>query len=44
LLSSPAGCALLYRRENVNRVLDVAELDEHGRAARVRAFYEHTQQ
>jgi hypothetical protein len=32
-----------YRRENGNRVLDVVELDEHGRAARVRAFYEQDQ-
>jgi hypothetical protein len=43
LLTSPAGCALIYRRENGNRVLDVVELDQHGQAARVRAFYEHTQ-
>ena len=44
LLTSPAGYALLYRRENGNRVLDVVELDQHGRAARVRVFYEDTQQ
>jgi hypothetical protein len=44
LLTSPGGYALLYRRENGNRVLDVVELDEHGQAARVRAFYEHQQQ
>ncbi|WP_371785658.1 YybH family protein [Streptosporangium subroseum] len=43
LLASPGGYALLYRRENGNRVLDVVELDEHGHAARVRAFYEHQQ-
>ncbi|SDL67305.1 nuclear transport factor 2 family protein [Nonomuraea jiangxiensis] len=43
LLTSPGGYALLYRRENANRVLDVVELDEHGRAARVRAYYEHHQ-
>ncbi|MFD0683936.1 hypothetical protein [Actinomadura fibrosa] len=30
-------------RENGNRVLDVVELDEQGRTARVRAFYEQTQ-
>lgn len=44
LLTSPAGYALLYRRENGNRVLDVVELDEHGLAAKVQAFYEQTQQ
>jgi hypothetical protein len=32
------------RRENGNRVLDVVELDEHGQAARVRAFYQDAQQ
>lgn len=40
LLTSPGGYALLYRRENGNRVLDVVELDQHGHAARVQAFYE----
>jgi ketosteroid isomerase-like protein len=43
LLSSPDGYALFYRRENGNRVLDVVELDGEGKAARVRAFYEHHQ-
>lgn len=43
LLSGPNGYALLYRRENGNSVLDVVELDEHGLAARVRAFYGHQQ-
>jgi ketosteroid isomerase-like protein len=43
LLTSPSGYALLYRRENGNRVLDVVELDEHGQAARVRAFYQDAQ-
>jgi hypothetical protein len=43
LLTSPGGYALLYRRENGNRVLDVVELNEHGHAARVRAFYENQQ-
>jgi hypothetical protein len=41
LLTSPDGYALLYRRENGNRVLDVVELDQLGHAARLRAFYEH---
>ncbi|WP_052423776.1 nuclear transport factor 2 family protein [Nonomuraea candida] len=40
LLPGAGGYALLYRRENGNRVLDVVELDRHGRAARVRAFYQ----
>ncbi|MFI6789509.1 YybH family protein [Nonomuraea sp. NPDC050383] len=44
LLTSPGGYALLYRRENGNRVLDVVELDQHGHAARVNAFYEGPQQ
>ncbi|GAA4054382.1 nuclear transport factor 2 family protein [Actinomadura miaoliensis] len=43
LLPGPGGYALLYRRENGNRVLDVVELNQHGQAARVRAFYEHQQ-
>jgi hypothetical protein len=44
LLTSPGGYALLYRRENGNRALDVVELDRSGAAARVRAFYESPQQ
>jgi hypothetical protein len=44
LLTNPGGYALLYRRENGNRVLDVVELDQDGHAARVRAFYEQQQQ
>ncbi|MGR6916287.1 nuclear transport factor 2 family protein [[Actinomadura] parvosata] len=43
LLTSPGGYALLYRRENGNRVLDVVELDQDGHAARVQAFYESPQ-
>jgi hypothetical protein len=42
-LSSPVGYALLYLRENNNRVLDVVELNANGQAARVRAFYENPQ-
>jgi hypothetical protein len=42
-LTSPGGYALLYRRENGNRALDVVELDQQGHAARVRAFYEQAQ-
>jgi hypothetical protein len=43
LLTNPSGYALLYQRDNGNRVLDVVELDEHHRATRVRAYYENTQ-
>jgi hypothetical protein len=43
LLSNPLGYALLYRRENNNRVVDVVELNSIGRAARVRAFYQDPQ-
>jgi hypothetical protein len=43
LLAGPGSYALLYRRENRNRVLDVVELDQHGHASRVRAFYESPQ-
>ncbi|HEX3795626.1 MAG TPA: nuclear transport factor 2 family protein [Acidimicrobiales bacterium] len=43
LFSSPVGYALVYRRENNNRVVDVVELNANGRAARVRAFYESPQ-
>jgi hypothetical protein len=43
LLLAPNGYALLYRRENGNRVLDAVELDAGGRAARVRAYYEQPQ-
>jgi SnoaL-like domain len=40
LLLTPGGYALLYLRENGNRVLDVVELDGEGLANRVRAYYE----
>jgi hypothetical protein len=38
-LTTPGGFALLYRRENDNRVLDVVDLDPSGLARRVRAYY-----
>lgn len=38
-MTTPGGYALLYRRENDNRVLDAVELDDTGRARRVRAYY-----
>jgi hypothetical protein len=43
ILTNPVGYALLYKRENGNRVLDVVELDSSGQAANVKAFYESTQ-
>jgi ketosteroid isomerase-like protein len=43
LMLAPDGYALLYRRENGNRVLDVVELDAAGLARRVHAYYEHQQ-
>jgi SnoaL-like domain len=39
VFSAPSGYAMLYRRENGNRVLDVVELDKDGKARRVKAFY-----
>jgi len=36
---APSGYAVLYRRENGNRVLDVVELNAEGKAHRVKAFY-----
>jgi SnoaL-like domain len=43
LLQTPGGYALLYVRENGNRVLDVVELDSDDLASRVRAYYESDQ-
>jgi hypothetical protein len=43
LMVTPGGYALLYRRENGNRVLDVVELSAGGLAGRVRAYYESEQ-
>jgi hypothetical protein len=39
VFSAPSGYAVLYRRENANRVLDVVELNPEGKAQRVKAFY-----
>jgi len=39
VFSAPSGYAVLYRRENGNRVIDVVELDGDGKARRVKAFY-----
>jgi hypothetical protein len=37
---APSGYAVLYRRENGNRVLDVVELNSEGKARRVTAYYQ----
>ena len=39
VFSAPSGYAVLYRRENGNRVLDVVELNPDDLAQRVKAFY-----
>jgi len=36
---APSGYAVLYRRENGNRVLDVVELDQQQKAKKVTAYY-----
>jgi ketosteroid isomerase-like protein len=43
ILSAPSGYAVLYRRENGNRVLDTVELDDSGLAIKVTAYYLHQQ-
>jgi hypothetical protein len=40
VFTAPSGYAVLYRRENGNRVLDVVELDSGGKARRVTAYYQ----
>ena len=39
VFTAPSGYAVLYRRDNGNRVLDVVELDAHGKARQVKAYY-----
>jgi ketosteroid isomerase-like protein len=39
VFASPSGYAVLYSRENGNRVLDAVELNLEGKAYRVKAFY-----
>ena len=39
VFTSPGGYAVLYRRENGNRVIDAVTLDGDGRAKEVRAYY-----
>jgi hypothetical protein len=36
---APSGYAVLYRRDNGNRVLDIVELDARNKARKVKAFY-----
>jgi ketosteroid isomerase-like protein len=43
ILLAPNGYAVLYSRENGNRVLDAVELDESGLAIKVTAYYLHQQ-
>ena len=40
---SPSGYAILYHRENGNRVIDAVTLDKDGRTSRVTAFYKAAQ-
>ncbi len=39
VFTAPSGYAALYRRDNDNRVLDVVELNEEGKAIAVKAYY-----
>jgi hypothetical protein len=39
VFTAPSGFAVLYRRENGNRVLDVVELNKENKAVRVKALY-----
>ena len=39
VFTAPSGYAALYRRDNNNRVLDVVELNEEGKAFTVKAYY-----
>jgi len=43
VFSAPSGYAVLYQRENGNRVLDVVELNAEQKAVRVKAFYREVQ-
>ncbi|WP_322028374.1 nuclear transport factor 2 family protein [Paraburkholderia sp. J76] len=39
VLLAPSGYAILYRRENGNRVIDCVTLNDAGQAAKVTAYY-----
>jgi ketosteroid isomerase-like protein len=41
---APSGYAILYRRENGNRVIDTITIDDVGHAAKVTAYYANVQQ
>jgi hypothetical protein len=43
LFMAPSGYAILYQRENGNRVIDCVVIDDAGRAARVTAYYANAQ-
>lgn len=43
VFTAPSGYAVLYRRENGNRVIDMVEVASDGRARRVHALYESEQ-
>jgi ketosteroid isomerase-like protein len=43
ILFAPNGYAVLYHRDNGNRVLDAVELDDSGLAIKVTAYYLHQQ-
>ncbi len=39
VFSAPSGYAILYHRDNGNQALDVVEMDDKGKAKRVRVYY-----
>ena len=39
VMLGPAGCAMVYTRDNGNRVIEIVELTEDGRARNVKVFY-----
>ena len=39
VLLAPSGYAILYRRENGNRVIDCVTMNDSGQAAKVIAYY-----
>jgi ketosteroid isomerase-like protein len=41
---APSGYAIMYRRENGNRVIDTITIDDVGHAAKVIAYYANVQQ
>jgi len=43
IFQAPSGYAVLYQRENGNRVIDRVVLDQHGKAKEITAYYAATQ-